>query len=428
MQRLFRGTFLRHGIWALGASVTLNACNYAYHVSLSRFLGPSGYGALSAIVALLAISAIPSGIVSTIVAKYAAEFHALGELGKTRTLTTRLICYAGGAGLLVIAVGFAVAPFLERYLHISDSNAIAAAIVLTGANLVLPGVRAILQGMQRFERYTISVAVEGVLKVVLGVTFALIGGGLFGAIAGYAVGTCASLAVTAIVVYSALRVESAPLFLDLRRLLSTSTNIALASASLTVLGIVDVILVKHYFAATDAGMYSAVALAGKTLPFALGFISVLLFPKAAAQKASGESPRPVLIKALGALSLIVGVALLFFGLGPRFVLDMLTGPKFAGAAYLLFPYGAAMAMFSVTSLLTYYSISTHRFAFVVPLAAATVLEVVLLSAYHPTLQSVIGVLIVVHALGLGSVAVALLNPLRAKGAILLAYDRLRASR
>jgi O-antigen/teichoic acid export membrane protein len=190
--------------------------------------------------------------------------------------------------------------------------------------------------------------------------------------------------------------------LDARRLLQTAGAAAVLTITISALSYADALIVKHFMPASEAGFYAAVSLGGKILLFGSSFVPLVLLPKAANRVASGTSPLSTLAAAAamwGALSL-AGLGIFYVGSGA--ILRTLVGSEFVPAAPLLFDYAIAMALLGGMNLFASYKIALHRFDFVYPFMAVTVLELAAIAVYHPTLRAVIQVLIVGNAVGLAS--------------------------
>jgi len=157
-----------------------------------------------------------------------------------------------------------------------------------------------------------------------------------------------------------------------------------------------VILVQRLADPTTAGLYGALGLAGRILFFLVGFIPMVLLPKASSRAQAGANPTGVLLQALAALGVLSGAGLVFYYFFPARVITALAGGSFAPAAPYVFAYGFAMTLLAVLNLIVNYKIGIHRFDFIVPLAVCLVAEVAGISVYHAGLSEVIFVLTAVN--------------------------------
>jgi O-antigen/teichoic acid export membrane protein len=401
IRRFANSEFARQGVLVFVSTTMVNLFGYAFHFVLSRKLGVEVYGGLSALLAGLTVCSVPASIVTTIVVKYAAEFRALGDARRLKSLVRRTASVMSVAAIAVALGGVAVSDALAEYLHLFDRRAVEIALLILALNLLLPALRGILQGTEDFVSFSISIALEGVVKTGLAILFAYAGFGLRGVMFGWLCGSLVALGYTLAVLVTRYRaVELAPLFLDFRRLLITSAGVASATLCLTSLGFTDVVIVKHYFEPREAGLYGAASLAGKMLFFLVGFVPTILLPKATNLAASGREPLPVLLQAVAVVAVMAGTGLFIFSALPALVVGTLAGKAFAAAAPLVFPYGIATVLLAALNSVVFYKLGIHRFDFVVPLAVVALGEIIAISLYHASLVRVVETLIAGNALAL----------------------------
>ena len=102
MRRLARSDFVRYGAVVFVAQLGANVLNFLFHVLVSRRVGVAPYGELNALLAGLTILSVPALILTTIVVKYAAEFHAVDDVPRLRALALRVGTRLGLAALLLV--------------------------------------------------------------------------------------------------------------------------------------------------------------------------------------------------------------------------------------------------------------------------------------------------------------------------------------
>lgn len=400
MRRALRNDFVRHSALVFGASMAGNILNYAFNFAISRRVGVEGFATLSSLVSFLMLLSIPTSVLTLIVVKYAAVYHAAGDGARVRRLSQLLLRWTGVAAVLAFCVGLLLHSQIAAFLRIPDDSAILLCLAIIALGLVTPSARGILQGEQDFFRYSVSTVLETLLKVLLGVALVYLGFGVPGAMLGWTAGTTCSLAYT---VWAVLRKHGAAahapvrLALDMRRLAQTTLGVGLATGFLTVISFIDVLLVKHYFAPHQAGLYAAVNLTGKVVFFLAGFVPAVMLPKAVAKTAKGEQAGALLLQAAAVTAAMSGIALLVFGIMPAEAIRVLAGRDFvAGAPYVL-QYDGAMCLLAILGLVVNYKIGIHRFDFLYGLGAVLVCEIVAIALMHRTLWDVVHVLLVGNA-------------------------------
>src|SRR6478735_118552 len=103
----------------------LNASNYAFHVVVSRLLGPSEYGALAALLAVILVLSVPFTVLQTALANQTAALRANGRehevAGLAADALKTVLPFAWAAGAVVLVLG---TPLLSVFLHIGLAPAL----------------------------------------------------------------------------------------------------------------------------------------------------------------------------------------------------------------------------------------------------------------------------------------------------------------
>lgn len=398
LKRLLRGDFVRHGALVFGASMLMNVLNYVFNFAVSRHVGVEKFATLSSLTSAIMILSIPASIANLTIVKYAAEFKALNELDRIDKLATVVLRAALSLAAFMLLVGLAFHRLLASFLNIHDEDSIVLTLLVLSFAVIAPSLRGVLQGRQDFKRFSMSLVIEAVLKTGLAAVFVYNGLGVAGAMLGWTIGTASAVVYTAVVSRALSRHITTTLSIDYARLVRTTIGVGLGTGVLTVLSFIDVPLVKHYFSAHDAGLYAAANLTGKIVLFVVGFVPLVLLPKAVDTARRGASPLPLLLQAGAATVLISGAVLLVFGAAPERMITLLAGAAFREAAPYVFQYDLAMGLLAVLTVLVNYKIGLHRFGFLYPLGLGLVFEVGAIVLDHRTLWDVIHILLLGNSL------------------------------
>ena len=97
--RLIKGSFI-----LLIGSLVVNISNYFFHFSMGRMLGPSDYGVLASLLSVLYLVSVFSGTLSTVAAKFTADFFSAKNFGKIHLLIKRLTTKFFWVGLAVFLI------------------------------------------------------------------------------------------------------------------------------------------------------------------------------------------------------------------------------------------------------------------------------------------------------------------------------------
>jgi O-antigen/teichoic acid export membrane protein len=354
--------------------VTLNAANalhFAFHIAMARMLGPAGYGALSALLAILYVLNVFAESVQTILARYASREP---DPGRLHDLLRRALRKGGRATLAMTAVFLVAAVPLGRWLRIPYPLMALFSLSMIGVGL-LPIHRGALQGWKRFRALGENMIWEVLAKLILGVGLVWLGAREYGAVAGVSLAFCAAFALSRLPLRDVYRTPvsraEAP---DLYRY-----SLPVFVVTATVMGFysLDVLLARAFFPDAMAGGYAVASFLGKSVLLGTAPVTKAMFPLSAeaAERQDGGSRR-LLAGTLGILAACVTPVLIAFALIPGFLVRGMGGQSYQGAAELVLPLGIAMVLMSFSNALLLYRLSTGRLRFwqalplLVPLEAA----------------------------------------------------------
>src|SRR5262245_472527 len=412
-------TFLRQSLLLLLVFGVLNASNYAFHVVVSRLLGPSEYGALAALLAVVLVLPVPFTVLPPALATQPAALRAGGREHEGVRLAAdalkTVLPFAWAAGAVVLVLG---TPLLSVFLHIGIAPALLLAPYVV-ASVPLSLAYGVLQGELRFKALGALILVGVALRFALGITLVVAGFGISGAL----LGTVLATALTVPLAVYVVRVDRVAWRGATRIVHVLRADVGTALWGLTafwVLAEVDVALARHYLSADDAGFYSSAGLMARAPLFIAAAVGVVAFPRVVAGRADEASLQRWLRVSVAATAgigaLCVGVLVLL----REPLISLAFGESFVPGADLLPLLATAMACLAVVSVLVYFHIAVGSRAYLITLVGAAV-EIVLITFFHDTGREIAAV-----ALGVGFL-VALLQyqaassicrwrpPLRAEG-------------
>lgn len=395
LEQALRNRYLRHSLVVLLASMTVNAGNYAFHFVASRHVKPADYGELYALISVLSVFGVVTQSVTTVLVRLTAELNAVDDRDAVAALhgiARRVSCLAGIA-LVLLAANMRVQ--LAAFLKIGDPNVIVPWAIILGGSIAIPPIRSIAQGIQDFRVFSESTIVEGISKAVLGSVAIIAGFGITGALAGQALAVGGALIFTEYSVRRRIAVQvRRRLRLDTKRFIQASVGIVAASLGITVLTAADAILAKHFLSAHDAGIYSAVSLTGKVLLFAVGFVPLIILPKATDAAVRKAPVLPFVLVGVVCTGCFAAVCVLLYKFAPFQILHVMVGGHYEEAARYLVWYGLAMTFLALTNAVVSYKTAIHSFRFVVPVLAVASLEIVAIVFRHSGLLQILQIVVV----------------------------------
>lgn len=377
-------------------SLAAGALNYLYYPVLGHLLKLDAYGEVQALVALsmqlIIFITVLSQVTVNVAASYDDETH-------KRRVAFELEKLALTISLGVFVIGVALSWRLGNFFHFSSIwpfIMLLVALVLTAPSSFRS---AYLSGHKKFGATALYNVLSALSRLVFSVIFVLIGWGAVGAIAGLVVSQIIAFVYTAYKAHAigfgqapGLRYFSLP---DVRFIvpeLKYALFVLVSSLGITLLGSLDVFVVKHYFDAQTAGRYAGISSVARIIFFLTVSIAQVLLPSVRKSRPMRENQQ-YLLRSMALLGGIGGAVLIGFTLLPRFTIGVLMGHSYTSLAHLLPTLSLAMFVISVLNLLVYYYIALRSYQIYVIVISGTVVSCGLMVMHHASLPAVISNLI-----------------------------------
>jgi len=378
----------------LSGSGLTTAINLAYNIEVARFLGPSGFGHATVVYTLLTlISAITLSfqvVSAKVVAQQSSpENKAAAFKGFHRS--------AWGFGLLVAFILLVFQKGISTYLNLPDSSLVALLAVGAAFYVPLGSRRGYVQGTYGFRRLAVNLVVEGVVR--LGGSLLLIELGL--GVKGVIIANAAAIAVAYFTIVSVPSTAAVNPVHTSRAIRETS-HAMIFFAGQVLINNCDIVLVKHFFSATDAGLYAAVAMVGRVIFAFSSSVINSMFPLVAGS--SHEERRDLRVIATS-LSMVLGtgsVLALGLRLFPANVWTAFFGSGFAISGKYDLPY--LLTLYAITTVVYSLSVVIITFEMSYKIASTSWIQlafsgivIAAICRFHSSLREVILVQLVLMA-------------------------------
>jgi O-antigen/teichoic acid export membrane protein len=387
------------GVVMLAGSVLVSVANFGYNIGVARLLGPGDFSQTAAAVTLLMLASCINLAGQLVTAKLIAKTSVPGERAAVYRLLMRR-AWLVGFGVSAVFIGGS--RWIAAYLRMPSPTL----VVLLGLGMLfyIPlGVRrGGMQGTCQFLRLSLNLAAEAFLKLSAAMILVAGGTGVTGAVGAISFSVFAAFLLPA--GDHALRQTPAHYqpgsFLE-------SIQAIIFFVGQVIISNIDILMVKHYFAPDDAGIYAAVALVGRLLYFATWSVTSAMFPISAGSTAENDSRRVLVVPLLFIAGLSTAVVV-FLASFPGFVIRTLFGSNFhrlgTGVEQLLAMNAVATAVYAVCVVLITYEMS-RRIANTGWLQlVVSLLIVICISFFHSSLMQVIVIQQVLRGLLLMAVA------------------------
>ena len=338
----------------LSGSVLTTAINLVYNIAVARFLGPRGFGQATVVYTILTLlSAVPLSFQITTAKLVAQQSAAEGKAAVYRGFHRG----AWACGILAALILLLFQRAIADYLNLSDP--ILVALLAIGAAFYVPlGCRrGYIQGTYGFRRLAINLVVEGVFRLGGSVLLILAGLGVEGVIAANA-----AAVVVAYLTSAPKLTGRASNPLSSSYALRETTQALVFFSGQVLINNCDIVLVKHFFFAREAGLYAAVAMVGRVIFAFSSAVVNSMFPLVAGTR--DEERRNLRVIATSLLLVLITGSVLALGLGfaPAGFWTALFGSGFEivgkyNLPYLLALYAITAIVFSLSAVMITFEMS-----------------------------------------------------------------------
>lgn len=300
-------------------SILVSVFNFGYNVTVARLLGPSSFGNVAVVGTLLMIVSAMTLSFQLVTAKFIARNEDATDKASVYAAMRRRSWNIGlvlGSGLILSS------GFVAQYLNLPSRWPVIIIAVGLAFYVPLGTKRGGLQGTCRFRQLSWNMVLETLLKLVGAFVFIEMGYGVEGAVA--AVSASVVLAYFFPFVPEELKTHHIqPVLVSF----SEGIQVIVFFAGQVVINNVDILLVKHFFAPDQAGLYAAIALVGRVLYLAAWSVVSAMFPVSAGADPDEENSSvlivPLFIVLFISVAFIVGL-----GVFPEPVLRATFGSSF----------------------------------------------------------------------------------------------------
>jgi O-antigen/teichoic acid export membrane protein len=338
----------------LTGSGLVTGISLAYNIVVARFLGPTAFGHATAVYTLLILISAVTLSFQTVSAKVVAQQVSPSEKGAAYHGFHRS-AWKSGIAVAVFLLLFRNA--ITSYLNLPGSMLVILLAIGVAFYVPLGSRRGYLQGACGFRQLATNLVLEGLVRLCGSILFVLAGYGVTGVIAANA----ASVSIAYFFAFPATprRVAHEVRIPDAFR---EALQAIVFFVGQVIINNCDIVLVKHFFPPTPAGLYAAVALVGRVI-FSFSWAVVnTMFPIVAGSHSRDRKNHTVLGTSLLLVFAIGSVLALGLRLAPATIWTTLFGSQFAMSGkynlpYLLALYAATSCVYALSVVVIAYEMS-----------------------------------------------------------------------
>ena len=370
----------------LSGSGLTTAINLVYNIVVARFLGPKGFGQATVVYTILTLISAVTLSFQIVSAKLVAQ----QDTPEGKSAVYRAFHRgAWGCGIFTSLMLLSFQGAIANYLNLPQAHLVALLAIGAAFYIPLGTRRGYIQGTLGFRRLAINLVVEGAFRLGGSVLMILLGLGVEGVIAANAAAVAAAYLVSGPRLTDRLPnpLRNSYAFREIFQAMVFFSGQVLINNC-------DIVLVKHFFLAKEAGLYAAVAMVGRVIFAFSSSVVNSMFPLVAGTRNEDRRDLKVittsLLLVLGTGSLIA----LGLGIAPASVWTSLFGSGFEIAGKYNLPY--LLALYAVTTIVFSLSVVIVTFEMSYKIANTSWMQlafsgVVILAIcrYHSSLLQVI---------------------------------------
>lgn len=373
------------------SSLLVNGGNYLYNLVLGRFLGPEKFADAAILITLLLVLSFVAMTFQLVTAKFSVLF----EKTIFKTFIANTYKTAAIVGILLGALVILFSIELQIFFKTSSSNLFLVFGIGVPFYFIMSVNRGLFQGKKELISLSITYQLEMISRLLI--TFSLLYFFQIESSILIAIGILGSF-LFGLIPFKKPKISFSK-FIKLENVhakLVRNFFIITAFYELTqiIINNSDILLVKHYFNAYDAGLYASLALIGRVVYFVAWMFVMLLLPEVVQLKKDGKATLPILLKYVGyigaiAITIIVGCALF-----PNQIIQILFGDGYLEIGSLLWKYALATGIFAISNIFAYYYLSLDKYIPVIFSGIFGMLQIVLVVLFHNSLTQVVHVQII----------------------------------
>ena len=375
--------------------LAVNGGNYLYNLILGRVLGPAEFADAAVLITFLLVLSFVAMTFQLVTAKFSVIF----ENETFTNFVSKIYKNATFVGLGFGALIIVFAGQLQAVFNTSSSSMFTIFGIGVPLYFLMSVNRGVFQGKKEFKSLSITYQAEMLSRLII--TLALI----------FLLDVQSSvlIAIGILISFGFGLVPFKLKNLNFKKSIAIEASqskqvknffIITAFYELTqiIINNSDILLVKHYFDAYDAGLYASLALIGRIVYFVAWMFVMLLLPTVVQLKKEGKATAPILFKYVGYIAAIATAIVIGCALFPETAITLLFGDSYIAMAPLLWKYALATGLFAISNIFAYYYLSLDRYIPVVISGVFGMLQMGLVIFFHESLEQVVHMQIIAMVL------------------------------
>lgn len=363
--------------------------NYLFQIFLGRNLSIEEFGTFTTLLSLSVLIAIPATAFVNSLIKYVAQLKAKNDFKSLTYLFKKVVLSGVILGFILVLIINLSSKQISAILNINDLGIFIFYSFFVSLLLINIGPSAYLQGLLRFKAYAVYLSLGGLLRFIIFIsTLLLIGISLKNVFFGMI------LALILVFICGLFFLKKnftshGKEVINYSAILKVSTYSFILIIGMTFLNNIDIILVKHYFDPSTAGVYAALVTVGKVFLFGAGVVKILMYPQISYLVAKKTSYITRFLQFLTLQVFILVSGMIIFFVFPKFIVATMFGEKFIVAADYLPLFILFIASYVLIDFLLMFLLAIEKTKPYILLILIIIFQITLITHYHKTISDII---------------------------------------
>lgn len=381
---------LAHSSMMFSATILGGLCSFLFQIYANHNLNERNFSLLYTLMTLTIMVGVIGMTVLTMVAKQVSHYKAKDETEKIAYLFTHILAKISLIALLGFLIYSVFSCKIASFFNRPDATL---AVVITGMlmalSVIIPVGYGVLQGLQRFHQWSLSMIISSLSRLLAGVLLIYLGFEVTGAVSGSLIAFIVTFTIILFWLKGVLFKEERPTQVSLIEFYKTSWWILGIFLFGNIICFIDILIVQH-FLENRAACYSSASVLGRTIFYLPSAIAASMFPKVSGLYAKRQPTLPLLKKTLlYSFGLCILAALTICALSKFIVAIVLDEIYLEAVPELLRLFVFALIPYALITILIYYNIAAHKVKVVGVLLFQTGFHIVILSMFHRDLKEII---------------------------------------
>lgn len=369
-----------------------NFFNFLFNIFMTRNLSNADYGVLATIISVFSFPAFIAAATVPLVINFAGNYFAQGKLDMVRGFYGQIMQFFFIIGIILFILFILFIPYISDFLHIHDMPLLimTAFIIFFGAISIIN--IAFIQAKLAFRALVLVNIVGAVSKLALGVSAVLLGFMVNGVVGAIFLSALLAYIVSFIPIrFIFTKKKDAPK-VSTKELLSYGIPSMLTWVGLTSLISIDIILVKHFFDPTSAGIYAAMALIAKVIYYVSSPIGSVMFPIVVQKYSNNENfsnTFKLSLLLVFAPSLILSLA--YFLFPDPTILFFTKKTENLVVSPMLGSFGIFMSLYTLLYIIASFYLSIKKTKVFIPILLGAIIQIILIYRYHQSFEQIINI-------------------------------------